>query len=112
MSRKARQPAFNALNLLRLRLIGNDPLGADDRTVIQELIDAVINDRDPRENYWETVRGISTEPMRKANMALRVAAKKQASPHKTMEEIWGEVAAECDSTYDVVMKAWGAYQKI
>ncbi len=109
--RKALQPALDDLQGIKLKRLGGDPLSAEEHAVIDELIDAVINDRDPRDKFWSTARG-TIEPMKKLQMALRVASKAQAAPQKTMDELWGEVAIEFRSTYDTVAKAWAAYQKM
>lgn len=109
--KKAIQPALEDLNLIRVKRLRGDPLSAEEHAAIDYLIDEVTAGRDPRERYWIAARE-SVEPMKKLQMAMRVASKLQASPGKRMEDLWSEVAIECDSTDDVVAKAWAAYQKM
>jgi hypothetical protein len=63
-------PAIDDLRLTRLRIADDLNLNAGDRTILIELIDNIINDRDPREMYWRTLKGAPVKDFDRKQLAL------------------------------------------
>jgi hypothetical protein len=76
-------------------------LSADHLGILNELINAILDDDDPREKYWE-LKGRPRELGFKKLYAVILLARADARGERLDDKLFESVAAESELTFDVV----------
>jgi hypothetical protein len=100
-SRKA-LPAMGDLRLIKLRLSADLQLHEDDRTVLIDLIDAIIDDKDVRDKFWRSMRGRPEKDSLKKALALSAIFGNSMRGIEPTGKAFDEIATEFGLTFDVV----------
>ena len=79
-SRREELPAIDDMRLIRFRIERGLPLDAGDRAILVEMIDNIVNDRDPREKYWHTLKGAPEKDFDRKQLALMCIDTRPSKP--------------------------------
>jgi hypothetical protein len=117
-------PAMRELQIIKLRLAASRELRRqirpeyplllpEDCDCLIEMIDAVLMDQDPREKYWQTMKGATLKNLPKKTVAMMLFALRlqgttggeEHTPKETQDLI-ARCAEETGLTFDALMHAY------
>jgi hypothetical protein len=107
--KRTAQRALFDLQLIKLRLAARLPLDETDSATVIELIDAIIEDADPRNKYYRTVRGAPEKDWDEKFLALMAIAINTTPPKPPDDELLEKIAVDTGLSFDALKHAYRKY---